>query len=754
MHCALLHSRIIELMSQEPFSSSHSSSESSHTTPQRSQQQQIHNKSLGINHATISNAQVGGIAEGDIIQNKGSGSVFKNAIVNVFQNESANPVGQLTRQDFRNRKALLSKVQTYWIKGVLEHALQRRSPIPLQLDLQPDAVMAPWRVVDEALDAHPETLPPEKQLIHVLDDLGDGRSLLILGSPGAGKTTALLRLAQALVHRAEQDPTHRIPVVFNLSSWSSRQRTLVQWLEDELNSKYQVPRKVGKSWIQNQDLLLLLDGLDEVQVGQRAGCLDAINSFYQNYGAEIVVCSRDRQYRELNQQLGFEAAVMLRSLTSSQIFDSINQSDQNLPGLFTLLQGDPALREMATSPLMLNIMVMSYQSIDNQQLLDTGLMEQKRHQIFEAYIDRMIRHRDAPYKPHQTIQWLSWLAEQMEHSSQSIFLIEDLQPSWIRDPARNLIYNIGIKLVFMSLWGGLHVGLISGLGTDFATLDVSRSAQGVLWGVLGGILYGVIGGLLSNWVNPDTKFRDGSIINGVLLGSIFGVVFGLSMLDSGLALTYGIAYGVVYFILGVYIYGLIHEIRGFKPIDNIRWSPRKTMMYLPLGILMAIAIKLGTSVGLIDSIAVGLMFQVIMGFESARTVDQNACPNYKVWRSAVNALKLFGIVAPLAGISFYIAHNQSLASGISNGLIFGVGAALGGAGGAGLNGIKHFLLRVIFWSSKAMPWNYARFLDYGCDRIVLQRVGGSYVFIHRSLLEHFAQKANRTNGLKSKIRES
>ncbi|NEO16045.1 MULTISPECIES: hypothetical protein [unclassified Moorena] len=36
-------------------------------------------------------------------------------------------------------------------------------------------------------------------------------------------------------------------------------------------------------------------------------------------------------------------------------------------------------------------------------------------------------------------------------------------------------------------------------------------------------------------------------------------------------------------------------------------------------------------------------------------------------------------------------------------------------------------------------WNYARFLDYAADRIFLQKVGGGYIFIHRMLMEHFAQ---------------
>ncbi len=54
-------------------------------------------------------------------------------------------------------------------------------------------------------------------------DEADG-ALLILGEPGSGKTTLLLELARDLLDRAEQDETHRMPVVFNLSSWAVKQQ--------------------------------------------------------------------------------------------------------------------------------------------------------------------------------------------------------------------------------------------------------------------------------------------------------------------------------------------------------------------------------------------------------------------------------------------------------------------------------------------------------------------------------------------------
>ncbi|NMF86693.1 hypothetical protein [Nodosilinea sp. P-1105] len=52
--------------------------------------------------------------------------------------------------------------------------------------------------------------------------------------------------------------------------------------------------------------------------------------------------------------------------------------------------------------------------------------------------------------------------------------------------------------------------------------------------------------------------------------------------------------------------------------------------------------------------------------------------------------------------------------------------------------VKHFTLRFILYRTHAIPWNYARFLNHCTDRLLLQRVGGRYRFIHRLVLERFA----------------
>jgi len=67
--------------------------------------------------------------------------------------------------------------------------------------------------------------------------------LLILGEPGAGKSTQLLNLAQQLLIQAEQDETHPLPVILPLSSWAIKRPRLEDWIAEQLAEIYDVPGK-------------------------------------------------------------------------------------------------------------------------------------------------------------------------------------------------------------------------------------------------------------------------------------------------------------------------------------------------------------------------------------------------------------------------------------------------------------------------------------------------------------------------------
>lgn len=642
---------------------------------------------------------------------------------------------RLTPQEYRNRQALLNKVRNYWVKGVLENALHDRVWIDLNLEERPQAVAHPLHLDLETLDK-PQPLPSGTRIIDRFDALGEGRTLLILGEPGSGKTTMLLELARHLVTRAEQDIGQPIPVVFNLSSWVSQKQDVCDWLVKELNTKYQVPKKVGQTWVNKQQLLLLLDGLDEVQAEYREGLIDALNAFHQEYGSEIVVTSRIQDYQSLSHRLQFQSAVYLRSLTSEQVFQSLEGSDSYLVRLRDLLVKDEMLRQLAQSPLMLNIITMAYEGIALEDLPKTGLIEERRQQLFHAYIERMLKRRGAKhqYAQAQTLHWLTWLAQRMSQFGQTVFLIEGMQPDWLQIQAQLRAYHIGVKLILGMVWGGLHVGLLAGhTGGNAIGFDLLNNVQGLIAGLSGGLIYGIVGGWFWGLVNEPTNHWNGRLINGLLLGVIFGPIFG--WIYGGWM--YGLAYTLIYGVIGLFSYKPLHFAEAIEPIDSLRWSWRKAVRYSGFGLIIGLVLKFGTPTPLIPSLIFGVMLSLIFGFEKADEVDRTTVPNQSIWKSVANSGKLFLTIGLLTSLILGVIENPIF--GIVNGLIFGVAAALMGGQGAGIICIKHFTLRCLLWWSGYIPWNYARFLDYASDRIFLQKVGGGYVFVHRLLCDHFAR---------------
>lgn len=291
----------------------------------------------------------------------------------------------LGRQEYRFQKILLNKVKNFWIQGVLESSLHGKLLIELGLEERLNAVERPWNLVWSEGENEQKTLPVGAKVIDKFEELGEGRSLLILGEPGAGKTTTLLELARDLIEKAELNLTLPIPVIFNLSSWVNIKQSIADWLVQELHSKYQVSKEIGKTWIKEQQLLLLLDGLDEVSSDKRQNCVDALNQFCQECGqTEIVVCSRIKDYKALSSRLRFQGAIYIQPLNDLQIEKYLQSSGEELKGLKIALKKDQTLQYLAASPLMLSIMTLAYRGVAIQKLPQANTLARCEH-LFDTY---------------------------------------------------------------------------------------------------------------------------------------------------------------------------------------------------------------------------------------------------------------------------------------------------------------------------------------------------------------------------------
>ncbi len=134
----------------------------------------------------------------------------------------------------------------------------------------------------------------------------------------------------------------------------------------------------------------------------------------------------------------------------------------------------------------------------------------------------------------------------------------------------------------------------------------------------------------------------------------------------------------------------------------------------------------------------GLLFERVSDVQI--TKDLRRRPNQGISSSGRNAL-LFGLVFGLLGGLLF-----GLSTGLSTGLVFGLlGGLLFGLVVGGAAYLGHYLLRFLLWRSGAMPWHYVRFLEEATKRILLQRVGGGYRFIHPLFQEYFASLGTGTS---------
>ena len=222
-------------------------------------------------------------------------------------------------------------------------------------------------------------------------------------------------------------------------SWDGSRRTLDEWIIDELAAKYHIPRNIGRTWLEADALLLLLDGLDEVLFEHQDECVAAINHFREGRGLTgLAVSSRTAPYEAIGARLKFGGAVRLAPLTDEQVTAYLESQPGHHRQLKQALALDDELQEMARSPLLLSLMNTVYR--DDEALTDSGLNVRVkagtfRQQLFADYTQEMIRSQGKEVETDEILEQLTFLAQKLEQHNQTIFLIESIATKLAADQA-------------------------------------------------------------------------------------------------------------------------------------------------------------------------------------------------------------------------------------------------------------------------------------------------------------------------------
>lgn len=99
------------------------------------------------------------------------------------------------------------------------------------------------------------------------------------------------------------------------------------------------------------------------------------------------------------------------------------------------------MRALVQAPLFLSMLVVTDQMAPGELQKLQGTSD-TQDLLIEIYIRERIERANS-YTPRQMKFWLVWLAQQMERESQTEFLIEKMQPSWLPERLRQILYQNG-----------------------------------------------------------------------------------------------------------------------------------------------------------------------------------------------------------------------------------------------------------------------------------------------------------------------
>ena len=494
-------------------------------------------------------------------------------------------------------------------------------------------------------------------------------------------------------------------------------------------------QEIGEQWIRDKELVLLLDGLDELPSERQAKCVRAINQFLDSEFSplHLVVCSRKEEYEEYEEVLHLNGAICLEDLTVEQMrhyFASVNLGE-----FWESIKDSEKIVNFISQPLFLAITSIAYQQIDVAEWRNCNTEERAIDYLLGIYrilkinggacltldsskivLENRLIHRS-----------LIWVAKYLEISRQPDFVVHKIQPYLLLEglDCYQTITCFISTLVFC-FWMYIVIDFPTGW---YFTKNLS-------WGIFFKVIFIFFKGIFSSnfilllislaliylvaFLLHQFLFKMGDDSQSITINE-----FNLLGINSFYLLFKELFYGfyfwfailsLIFLFIGLFsLPGAILDGSFIKAIlDGSLFTFPKVFMFLSIIYAPAVAIS-NASKGKLT------------------TDKEKINPKINYLSLILNILFLttfcFFYYTIVCLILFpFVSWHIVLMASVYMGIFFGGGYQI----------FKYFVLRIILFKFKYMPWNITRFLDYCTERLILQRVGNRYRFIHRLVQEHFA----------------
>ena len=350
-------------------------------------------------------------------------------------------------------------------------------------------------------------------------------------------------------------------------------------------------------------------------------------------------------------------------------------------------------------------------------------------------------------------RWLGWLAREMQRRGTTVFMIEDLQPACLPGRTQYLAYVLASRLltVLAAAIPVLIVAVVEGELDDF--FEMLAAVGGPLW------LFAVALCLADARISALSRLR--RVLRVVLSAAILGLGGAKALLALGVADEFYFAAATLGILAGIMAAGRPRRPgEDIRPIESLTWSWRRGLVFLGLGVGLIVWSVIATweeRGGKLDfsdlTIGAAFLAAILLGLQGFRPglpalkVAPNQGIRTTAWYAArvglgvllVAAIPFFALDEAVTGLNWLDPFPTISAREFVMAAVFVTATAMMLMGGKEV--VRHFTLRVMLWLSGALPFRLGRFLDYAAMRLqILQKVGGGYIFVHRLLLEHFAEQ--------------
>ncbi len=340
------------------------------------------------------------------------------------------------------------------------------SPPPRPLDRRPDLPDIPERrehagIAPDGKEGHRQPAPTPVPLSIAL---AEAQHMALLGEPGAGKSTTLQFIGLCFAHTgwtAERLSLleNRIPIRLELRLFAGDLWgpgcTLEDCLASAVNAVIDHPlaSELVRYWRDTGQLLVLLDGLDEVPEAQRPAVQQKIADFTFRAGADqcrLVVSSRIAGFVSLGASLkeftlkpfrkAEEARPYLKCWLEALQAIPGEQAEQQAEELLAKMQAQPALARLLDNPLLLRLAA--------EIFARNGEIAKNRTDLYARWVEttwqRAVQRGADPHQKENALHMLDELAWGL-HTGQEISIAIDYP---LLREKMGMVIQSGDKFVF------------------------------------------------------------------------------------------------------------------------------------------------------------------------------------------------------------------------------------------------------------------------------------------------------------------